>query len=90
MAVGSRADRKITCREFIEFMMSYLDGELGEGEREVFEVHLGACQVCLCYLKNYEEAVEMGRCACRDPDGPPPDDVPDELIRAILAARKAG
>jgi hypothetical protein len=31
--------------------------------------------------------VRLGRCVCEDGGGPPPADAPEDLIRAILAAR---
>jgi anti-sigma factor RsiW len=71
-------------------MMSYLDGDLESQSRTVFEQHLDACPCCVAYLETYKQAVELGRCACKDGEGPVPDDVPDDLIDAILAARKAG
>jgi anti-sigma factor RsiW len=80
----------MTCREFIDFLMSYIDGELDAGVRQIFESHLDCCADCVRYMRGYESAIAMGRCACRDEDGPPPEDVPPELIAAILAARKAG
>ena len=78
----------MTCREFIEFLMSYLDDELDAGSRDVFEAHLDGCDDCVRYMRSYQTAVEMGRCACEDEDGPPPDDAPPDLIAAILAARR--
>lgn len=77
----------LSCREFVEFLMDYLDGELGERERRVFEAHIGDCSPCGTYLETYRETVRLGRSVCREPAGPVPDDVPEELVRAILAAR---
>ncbi len=79
----------MNCREFVEFLMSYLDDELQGESREVFERHLEACPPCMTYLRTYEQTVELGRCACQDPTGPVPDEVPRALIDAILEARKA-
>jgi anti-sigma factor RsiW len=80
----------VNCREFVEFMMNYLDGELEPDSRTVFDQHLEGCSCCVAYMESYKKAIEMGRCACKDEEGPVPDDAPDELIRAIMAARKAG
>ena len=49
---------------------------------------LDGCPGCLNYLATYRETVRMGRCLCDEPDGPVPDDVPEDLVRAILAARQ--
>jgi anti-sigma factor RsiW len=78
----------MTCREFVDFLMSYLDGELDRGARDVFEAHLGNCEACVQYMKGYQDSIDMGRGVCQEEEGPLPDDVPDGLVRAILEARK--
>lgn len=78
----------ITCRELSEFLMSYLDGELPAGQRAEFERHLRACSGCRCYLDSYERTVRLGKEAMKPDQAPPP--APEELIQAILAARRAG
>ncbi len=77
----------MTCQEFVEFIASYLEGEAPERAHQVFESHLRMCPPCLAYLDSYKETIALGRSACVDPDGPPPADVPPELVRAVLAAR---
>ena len=74
------------CREFVEFVMEYLDGTLGEAERRVFEDHVGLCPPCVNYLESYRETVRLGRSVCAPDDDVPPD-VPEELVQAILSAR---
>ncbi len=76
----------LTCREFVEFLMAYQSGELPAGQRAVFEEHLGDCPDCATYLRTYQQTVRIEKIACGCGD-PVPDDVPEELIRAILAAR---
>lgn len=77
----------MTCRELIEFLMSYLDGELPSPERTEFDRHLGICTDCNEYLDSYRETVRLGKILCQDPDGPPPG-IPEDLVAAILAARQ--
>ncbi len=77
-----------TCRELVEFLMDYLEEELPQGQRDEFERHLQACPPCIAYLKTYKETVQLGKTVCREPDGPVPDDVPEQLVQAILAARR--
>ncbi|HKI38289.1 MAG TPA: zf-HC2 domain-containing protein [Gemmataceae bacterium] len=76
----------LTCREFIDFLMHYLSGELPAGQRAVFEEHLGECPDCTAYLNTYRETVRIEKIACGCSDEPPAD-VPEELLLAILAAR---
>jgi anti-sigma factor RsiW len=77
----------MNCREFVDFLMAYLDEELPEEQRATFEGHMGDCPPCLTYLDTYAETVRLGQELCRDPEGPVPDDVPEGLVRAILASR---
>ncbi len=79
--------RDLTCREFIEFLLAWREGELPEEERRVFDQHLARCPYCADYLRSYEATIQLGRGAFCEPDEPVPDEVPDELVSAILAAR---
>ena len=74
------------CREFVEFLMEYLDGGLGASERSVFECHIEDCPACMNYLASYRETVRLGHSVCA-PDAEVPPDVPEELVQAILSAR---
>jgi len=78
----------MTCSEFSEFLDAYLAGELAPVEREEFERHLAACKHCVDYLATYEQAVKLGKAAFEKPDREVPEKVPEDLVRAILAARK--
>lgn len=79
----------MTCREFVEFLMRYLDGELDTEVRASFEEHLGTCPPCVTYLDTYRETVRLGKqVLCDPPDAPVPEDVPEALVDAIRAARK--
>lgn len=77
----------MTCRELVEFLMAYLEGELPEAQREEFQRHLDACPPCVVYLETYKEAVDLGRAVC-DADAPPSDEVPEALVQAVLRARR--
>jgi anti-sigma factor RsiW len=79
----------MTCRELIDFLMAYLDGELPAARRALFDEHLEICAACRRYLDQYKATIALGRSACDPPapDAPVPDEVPEELVQAILAAR---
>ena len=78
----------MTCRELIDFLLAYVDGELPPARRAVFDAHLALCAPCQRYLDTYREAIALGRDACGPhADEPIADDVPEDLVRAILAAR---
>lgn len=76
----------LTCRELIDFLAGYLDGELGATARAEFESHLSGCPPCVDYLASYRATILLGKQAC-EPDAELPADVPRELVDAILAAR---
>jgi anti-sigma factor RsiW len=80
----------MTCHELAEFLMAYLDGELPAAQREEFERHSADCPPCKAYLRSYRQTIALGRSICHDPEGPVPEQVPEDLVLAILAARKKG
>ena len=77
----------ITCREFEDFILAYMDGELPDRQRFVFELHLKICRECRDYLAAYRRTIEVSQRAFEDPDQAVPDEVPEDLVKAILAAR---
>jgi anti-sigma factor RsiW len=77
--------RMITCTEFEDFVLRYLDGELSARQRSVFDLHLRLCRECREYLAAYRRTIEVVREA-RSADEALPDDVPEDLIKAILEA----
>jgi anti-sigma factor RsiW len=66
--------------------MDYLTGERSASERAVFDEHIEECPDCKSYLAAYRETVRLSKAACQDGDDVP-GDVPEDLVRAILAAR---
>ncbi len=80
----------MTCKEFIDFLMAYLDGELAQDVVDVFEQHMALCPPCEGYLDSYKQTVELAQRACRSggDDQDVPEEVPQALLKAILEARK--
>ena len=74
----------MTCRELIEFLADYLDGQLPAGQRKLFESHLAACGPCRRYLSQYKTTTELVRSLATqsEPQFPP------ELVKAILEANR--
>ena len=79
----------MTCREFANFMMDYLAGELPQEACASFERHLHACQNCQQYLAGYQETVKLGKRAFDSTETELPADVPEDLVKAILATRRS-
>ncbi len=76
------------CREFVAFLMQYVSEELPQSQLARFEEHLAICPSCVAYMDSYVETVKLGKAAFSDLDEPVPEDVPEELVRAILSAKK--
>ncbi len=76
----------MTCRECAEFLSDYLEGDLAIEIRQVFDRHLSLCPNCVTYLAQSRATVLAGQAAFGDDAEP---DVPEELIQAILASRRA-
>jgi anti-sigma factor RsiW len=77
--------RDITCREVIDFLMAYIDGELPPNRAREFDRHLELCPSCVAYLETYKATVRLGRVALADESST--ESVPQGLLRAIRAAR---
>ena len=80
----------ITCRELIEFLHLYLDGELPPDRRAEFDRHLSVCDSCVHYIETYKTASALGRNAWTEPEALVGEEVPEQLVSAILAARRTG
>jgi anti-sigma factor RsiW len=78
----------VTCREFADFMMDYLAGELPMPVTVRFEDHLRVCENCQRYLESYRQSISLGKQAFRDLDEAASPEVPESLIQAILSARR--
>jgi predicted anti-sigma-YlaC factor YlaD len=83
-----RMHRMITCREFEDFVQQYLDEELPSPQLAMFELHLRICRECRDYLAAYRRSLEIGRAVFKADDESLPEDVPEDLIKAILEARE--
>ncbi|MBX9736411.1 MAG: zf-HC2 domain-containing protein [Phycisphaerales bacterium] len=75
----------ITCRDVIETLMAYIDGELSPHDRAEIEKHLSICRSCVNYLESYRASIRAAAEAMRSHS--PPTPMPDDLVRAILEAR---
>ena len=78
----------MNCRECSEFLVDYVSGELDPAVRAVFEHHLQLCPNCVTYVEQYSQTIVATRDAFGADVQSDLDDFPEELIRAILAARQ--
>jgi anti-sigma factor RsiW len=72
-----------TCREVIDFIRAYLDGELSVPERAAFDEHLRQCRSCVAYIETYRASIVMAKLTMADPAATTPP-VPKGLASAIM------
>lgn len=77
---------ELTCRDVADFVAGYLANELGAQARSLFEEHLAECPDCVAYLRSYADTVRLTRDA--HAMAAAEAGVPEELVRAIVAARR--
>lgn len=76
----------ISCNEFEEFIVAYLDGELSRKKVFLFELHLKVCRECRDYLRAYKSSMNLTKSALAKQQAEL-EDVPADLVTAVLAAR---
>jgi anti-sigma factor RsiW len=80
----------MTCKDLIKFLLDYVSGDLPKAQQALFEEHLKVCCSCVAYLSNYRDTLALSKAAFSESDGPIPEEVPEDLVAAVLSARKAG
>ena len=81
-------DPYLTCKEMLDFLGEYYEDGLPAAQRREFDRHLAICPSCVIYVETYKSTILLSRDALCGPGNELPDDVPEPLIAAILAARK--
>ena len=77
----------MSCREVYGFLDDFLEGRLDVLTRLTFGAHLLLCSKCRKYLATYRTALDVARNVERT--DAPPDEIPEELVQAILSSRAA-
>ena len=79
----------IDCEEFEAFIVDYLEENLSTRQRTKFDLHLKLCRECREYLQSYKTTMELTKAQTDIPFSKMGmGDVPEDLIKAVLAARK--
>ncbi len=79
----------LTRKEFDELMIDYLEGGLPVWQKFMCWLHLKMCRESAHFIRQYHRVIALGQRAFDCPDGSVPDSVPEELVKAALAHRKA-
>ena len=78
----------LTCKEFDEFMIDYLEGGLPVWQKFMCWLHVKACRECAYFIQQYRRTIALGQDAFESPDVAVPDSVPEDLVAAAIAHRK--
>lgn len=73
----------IACRELVELVTAYLDGDLDPEERALVDAHLRECDGCTTYLEQVRATVAATHAL-------PAERVPPALLARLLDAFRAG
>jgi anti-sigma factor RsiW len=76
----------MTCRELVELLIDFLDGDLPEERRRILETHLALCGPCMTYLETYKVTIRLTR---RLPDVPPPPELLEKLKAALCQENRS-
>ncbi|WP_282608839.1 anti-sigma factor [Pelagibius sp. Alg239-R121] len=79
----------ITCNEFEDFVLAYLEEELPAHQCTIFKMHLKVCRECREYLRAYEASMTLTKASLKTEETDLPESVPQDLVAAVLAARNA-
>jgi hypothetical protein len=77
----------MTCREVTDILDRYIAGDLPRRQHLFLKLHLMMCRNCRNYLRTYRQTIRAAKTLVLNPDDPPPADMPEELVQAILASR---
>lgn len=77
----------ITCEEFEDFILAYLEDELPPKQKTVFEMHLKLCRECRDYLRAYKASMALAQQAMSERERAEIGAVPEDLVKAVLDAR---
>lgn len=69
-----------TCREVVELVTDYLEGEMPPGDRERFEMHLAICEPCVTYVEQIRLTIDAAGAL---DESKIPDDQRDGLVAAF-------
>jgi len=79
----------LTCKEFDDYTVDYVDGALAAGERRKFNFHLLLCRACRRYLRAYHRTMSLCAESIHDSDYSDQDEIPEALVEAIVSAGRS-
>lgn len=84
-----RLPGQITCEQFEDFLIDYIEDLLSTKQRSLFEGHMKVCPMCRTSLNSYLKVIEMGQAVCAEDEK---DQIftaaPQELIDSIIETQQ--
>jgi len=77
----------LTCKDCIELLRDYLDGELPEAEAKHLEEHLSECPPCVDFLRTYKATPKICKWALA---AKMPEEIGNQLTEFPRAGVKKG
>jgi predicted anti-sigma-YlaC factor YlaD len=77
-----------SCREVYDFLDDFIEGRLPMATKARFLAHLAICAPCRDYLATYKATKRVAIVASRAFADDEPQNVPEELIQAIIASSR--
>ncbi len=74
-----RQQRAVVCRQLVEMVTDYLEGDLDPAARAAVEAHLTVCQHCTGYVQQVRRMLELTAELNK------PSEVPPDLLNTLLA-----
>lgn len=78
----------LTCERFEDFIIDYLEGDLPEDKRKLFNFHIRTCRECREYLSAYKRTREIAREVAEERTRMVTtlSEVPEDLLNAVIQA----
>jgi len=75
----------LTCKQFDEFMIDYIEGNLPLWQKISCGLHVRMCRKCARFVEQYKRIILLEKNAYLEPDNSIPEEIPEELLKAALS-----
>lgn len=65
------------CRQILDALTEYLEGDLATGDERDFEQHMDGCHPCHAFFRTYRKSSELARQSLQE------EDIPEEVRRRV-------
>jgi len=75
----------IDCENLEKFLIDFLEGELPAKTELSFLQHIEECEHCDAYLQGYKKTISLSKAAFAESESVEQNNMPEQLMNAILA-----